>query len=81
MEDPLCRAKCGTRGWMKFTHHQAAVMVEAEAPFCAVSTAEACCSQGEALAPDTVQLDRVVDRMYFGLQCKDTLGDVSGFTA
>ena len=75
MEDPLCRA----RGWMRFSktlshrsffvpHCQGVVIVEVGAALCGFSMAEGCCSQGQALATSTTQLDRVVGRMSFGLQ-------------
>ena len=66
----------GTSGWIKSPcrldhfapHHQEVVKTEVEDAFRGVSMAESCCSQGQALAPGTVQLDRVVGRICFGLQ-------------
>ena len=49
-------------------HYQEVVIVEVEAAFCGFSMAEDCCSQGQALARGSVQDDRIVGRMSFGLQ-------------
>ena len=48
--------------------HQEVVITEVEDAFRGVSMAESCCSQWQALAPGTVQLDRVVGRICFGPQ-------------
>ena len=44
------------------------MIIEVEDTFRGVSMAESCCSQGQPLAPGTVQLDRVVGRTCFGSQ-------------
>ena len=49
-------------------HHDEVVINEVEDAFRGVSVAESCCRQGQALAPGTVQLDRVVGRRCFGPQ-------------
>ena len=49
-------------------HHQEIVITGVEDAFRGVSMAESCCSQRQALAPGTAQLDRVVGRICFGPQ-------------
>ena len=78
MDGPLCLAMYGTNGWIKSPNlvaaitllhtYQEVVIIEVEDTFRGVSMAESCCSQGQALAPGIVQLDRVVGRICFGHQ-------------
>ena len=49
-------------------HHREVVITEVENAFRGGSKAESCCRQGQALQPETVQLDRVVGRTCFGPQ-------------